>query len=97
MKDFEHVPSFSVSSSLAVPFLKTRSALMRVSRTCSLCVVRAFINFCTPEGGTSQLYHATPWDLCKNTLECVINPRATPSGLSNIPSCILHRSLEGMV
>ena len=51
----------------------------------------------TPEGGTSQLYHATPWDLCKNTLECVTNPRATPSGLSNIPSCILHRSLEGMV
>ena len=34
VKDFEHVPCFSVSFSLAVPFLKTRSALVRVSRTC---------------------------------------------------------------
>ena len=33
LEDFEHVPSLSVSFSLAVPFLKTRSAFVRV-RTC---------------------------------------------------------------
>ena len=47
--------------------------------------------------GIKVSYTMPSRNLCKNTLECVINPRTMPSGLSNIPSCILHRFLEGMV